>query len=352
MQKVKYQKGLNVPSILISDPTLRDGNHAISHQLSKEQIADYCRLADDAKIPIVEVGHGNGIGASSLQLGESKTTDRVALETARENLKTALLGIHVIPGFATIEKDLKPAIEIGVDVIRVAAHCSEADITERHIKFSRHAGKTVFGVLMMSHMLSPALLAEEASKMESYGAETIILMDSAGYYLPRDVKERVSILLDNLSIPVGFHAHNNLGMAIGNSIAAIEAGATVLDGCIRGFGAGAGNAQLEVMIAVLQRLNIDTGIDLKKLLNLADYAEKKLLPRVPTINSTSIVSGLAGVFSGFMKPVARIAEEYHVDPHDIFVELGRRKIVAGQEDIIIEVAQDLSRDQKNCVVKS
>ena len=336
-------------SILISDPTLRDGNHAIAHQLSKEQIAEYCQLANDAKIPIVEVGHGNGIGASSLQLGESKVSDRVALETARENLKTSLLGIHVIPGFATIEKDLKPAIEIGVDVIRVASHCSEADITERHIKFSRQAGKTVFGVLMMSHMLSPSLLAEEAAKMESYGAETIILMDSAGNYLPRDVKERVSTLLDNLSIPVGFHAHNNLGMGIANSIAAVEAGATVLDGCIRGFGAGAGNAQLEVLIAVLQRLNWDTGIDLKKLLNLADIAEKKLLPRIPTISSTSIVSGLAGVFSGFMKPVARIAEEYQVDPHDIFIELGRRKIVAGQEDIIIEVAQSLSSIEKTAI---
>jgi len=338
-------------SIIISDPTLRDGNHAVAHQLSKEQIAEYCRLADEAHIPIIEVGHGNGIGASSLQLGESKTCDYLALQTARENLKKTLLGIHVIPGFATIEKDLKPAIEMGVDVIRVAAHCSEADITERHIRFSREAGKTVYGVLMMSHMLSPMLLAEEAAKMESYGAERIILMDSAGYYLSQDVKDRVAALLNILSIPVGFHAHNNLGMAIANSIAAAEAGATMLDGCIRGFGAGAGNAQLEVLVAVLQRLKINTNIDLKKLLKLADLAEKTLLPKIPTISSSSIVSGLAGVFSGFMKPVMRIAKEYDVDPFEIFFELGKRKIVAGQEDIIIEIAENLSHQSEKLVME-
>lgn len=332
-----------MPSILISDPTLRDGNHAIAHQMSKQQIAEYCKLADAAKIPIVEVGHGNGIGASSLQLGEAKTSDTIALETARENLTTSLLGIHVIPGFATIKKDLEPAINIGVDVVRVAAHCSEADITERHIKYARDAGKTVYGVLMMSHMLSPVLLAEQASKMEQYGAEKIIFMDSSGNYLPNDVTERVKAMLEVLSIPVGFHAHNNLGMAVANSIAAVDAGATMLDGCIRGFGAGAGNTQLEVLVAVLHRLDYETGIDFYKLLDLADLAEEKLLPKVPTISSVSVVSGLAGVFSGFMKPVARIAKEYSVEARDIFFELGRRKVVAGQEDIIIEVAQELSK---------
>lgn len=328
--------------MLISDPTLRDGNHAIGHQMTKEHIAKYCHLAEAAGIPIIEVGHGNGLGASSLQLGESKTSDRIALETARENLKNSLLGIHVIPGFATIDKDLKNAIAIGVDVIRVASHCSEADLTERHIQFSRESDKTVHGVLMMSHMLSPSLLAEEASKMESYGAQAIIFMDSAGHYLPEEVSERVKALRAVLSIPVGFHAHNNLGMAIANSIAAVKAGATILDGCIRGFGAGAGNAQLEVLVAVLNRLGYQTGIDFYQLLDLADTAEKDLIPKIPTINSTSIVSGLAGVFSGFMKPVARIALEYNLDARDIFFELGKRKIIAGQEDIIIEVAMKLA----------
>ena len=331
--------------ILVSDPTLRDGNHAIRHKLTAEQIAKYCRAADAAGIPIIEVGHGNGVGASSLQLGEATCTDEVALRTARENLKKSKLGVHVIPGFATIEKDLKPAIEYGVDVIRVASHCTEADLTERHIDYARKQDKTVYGILMMSHLVSKEVLLEEAKKMESYGAQALVFMDSAGYYLPSDVKERVETLVSGLNIPVGFHAHNNLGMAIANSVTAVESGAEILDGCARGFGAGAGNAQLEVLVAVLHRMKYQTGIDFYKVLDAADLAEKELMPAPPTISSVSIVSGLSGVFSGFMKPVTRIASEYKLDPRDIFFELGRRKVIAGQEDYIMEVAKDLA--QKN-----
>ena len=330
-------------NILISDPTLRDGNHAIGHQLSAEQIAVYCRAAEAAHVPIVEVGHGNGIGASSLQLGESKCPDETALRAARNNLQNAQLGIHVIPGFATIDKDLSKAIDLGVDVVRVAAHCTEADITQRHIGYARERGKRVFGVLMMSHMARPQILVEEAQKLESYGAEGFIFMDSAGHYLPSDVTARVQLLVEGLRIPVGFHAHNNLGMAIANSIAAVDAGATMLDGCARGFGAGAGNAQLEVLVAVLARMGHETGIDLYKILDAADLAESQLMKSVPTIKSTSIVSGLAGVFSGFMRPVERIAAGYKLDPRDIFFELGRRKVVAGQEDFILEVAAEMAK---------
>lgn len=330
-------------SVLLSDPTLRDGNHAIGHTLTAEQIAAYCEAADKAGIPIVEVGHGNGLGASSLQLGLSKTSDHDALKIARKHLKKSMLGIHVIPGFATIEKDLKPAIDLGVDVIRVASHCSEADITERHIKFARNEGKIVYGVLMMSHMVTPEVLVEEAVKMQAYGAEGMIFMDSAGYYLPHEVTERIKLLVGALSIPIGFHAHNNLGMAIANSVAAVEAGALMLDGCARGFGAGAGNAQLEVLVGVLERMGYKTGVDFYHLLDAADLAERLLMKEIPAIKSTSIVSGLAGVFSGFLKPVSRIAKEFNVDPRDIFFELGRRKIIAGQEDIIIEVASHLAK---------
>lgn len=329
--------------ILISDPTLRDGNHAIQHQLTAEQIAAYCKMADQAGVPIVEVGHGNGVGASSLQLGEAKCPDEIALKVARENLKKSQLGIHVIPGFATIEKNLKPAIDLGVDVIRVASHCTEADLTQRHIEYARTREKTVYGVLMMSHMASPEALVSEAKKMESYGAQGFIFMDSSGHYLPSDVKERVKALKEGLTIPIGFHAHNNLGMAIANSVAAAEAGASLLDGCARGFGAGAGNAQIEVLVAVLHRMGYTTGIDLYKLLDMSDLAEKELIKVIPSIKSTSIVSGLAGVFSGFMKPVERIAKEYHLDPRDILFELGKRKIIAGQEDYILEVAVNLSK---------
>jgi 4-hydroxy 2-oxovalerate aldolase len=327
--------------ILISDPTLRDGNHAVSHKLNLKQIATYAAAADKAKVPIVEVGHGNGLGASSLQVGLSDVTDKEMLETARENLNYSKLGIHVIPGFATIKRDLTQAIEYGVDVIRVAAHCTEADITQRHIGYVRERGKEAYGVLMMSHMASANLLVEEAQKMETYGAEGIIIMDSAGAYLPSDVTEKISALVDGLKIPVGFHAHNNLGLAIANSITAIEAGAKILDGTARGFGAGAGNAQLEALVAVLIKMGYETGIDLYSILDAADIAEKEVMPTIPVIKSESIVSGMAGVFSGFSKQVQRVALEFNVSQRDIYFELGRRKIVAGQEDIIIEVAMDL-----------
>ena len=330
-------------SVVISDATLRDGNHAVAHQLRPEQIAKYCAAADRAGVPIVEVGHGNGVGASSLQLGEAICSDAEMLTAARENLPRAKLGIHIIPGFATVKRDLKPALELGVDVVRVASHCSEADLTDRHIGFAREAGAEVYGVLMMSHMVGVRELVEQGRKMASYGAEMIVFMDSAGNYLPTDVTARVTALVEGVGLPVGFHAHNNLGMGIANSVAAVQAGAAMLDGCARGLGAGSGNAQLEVLVAVLERMGYDTGLDVYGVYDAADLAEDQLMDAVPTISSTSIVSGLAGVFSGFIKPVERIARTYGVDPRDVMFELGRRKIVAGQEDLIIEVADELSR---------
>jgi 4-hydroxy 2-oxovalerate aldolase len=331
-----------MPDLRISDPTLRDGNHAVAHQLSAAQVARYAEAAEAAGIPIVEVGHGNGIGASSLQVGLAREDDATLLRAAREKLSRSLLGIHCIPGFATINKNLKPAIDMGVDVVRVASHCTEADITQRHLGYVRDRGKEAIGVLMMSHMAPVDLLAEQAAKMEAYGAEAIILMDSAGAMLPPDVSERVGTLARQLRIPVGFHAHNNLGMAVANSLAAVEAGATILDATARGFGAGAGNTQLEVLVAVLDKMGLSTGIDLYGVLDLGDLAEAEIMPAVPTIKSISVVSGLSGVFSGFARHVDRVSKQYGVDARDVFFELGRRKILAGQEDIILEVAQMLA----------
>lgn len=332
--------------VIISDATLRDGSHAIFHQLTKEHIAAYAKAADSAGVPIVEVGHGNGLGASSVQVGLSLLDDREMLETARENLAASKLGIHVIPGFATINNDLEAAFKYGVDVVRVACHCTEADITERHISYARECGKEAFGVLMMSHMGSKEVLLDEALKMQSYGAEAIIIMDSAGAYLPSDVQDRISHLVAHLKVPVGFHAHNNLGMSIANSITAVEAGAQIIDGSARGFGAGAGNAQLEVLVAVFEKMGFETSIDLYKVLDAADIIEKEIMQTIPTISSTSIVSGLAGVFSGFSKHVAFASKEYGVDPRDIFFELGKRRVVGGQEDKIVEVALELREKRK------
>jgi len=329
-------------NVLISDPTLRDGNHAVRHQLSRESFVAYCQAAEAAGVPIVEVGHGNGLGASSLLIGECKLSDEEILLISRSSLKKTKLAIHIIPGFCTIKSDLARAVELGVDIFRVGSHCTEADVTDRHIAYARKSGKEAYGVLMMSHMASPKILLEEARKMESYGAEAIVIMDSAGAYFPDDVTQRITTLVDGLSIPVGFHGHNNLGMAVINSVAAVKAGASIIDGSIRGFGAGAGNTQLEVLVAVFERLGFKTGIDLYKILDAADLAEKEFNPVAPFSSPISIVSGLAGVFSGFSKQVARTAEEYRVDPRDIFFELGKRKAVAGQESLIIEVAHQLA----------
>ena len=331
-----------IKKILICDPTLRDGNHAVRHQLSRESFIAYCKAAEAAGVPIVEVGHGNGLGASSLLVGECRLSDEEILTVSRANLSKSRLAIHVIPGFCTIKHDLAMAVEAGVDVFRIASHCTEADITDRHIAYIRQAGKEAFGVLMMSHMASPAVLLEEAKKMESYGAEAIVIMDSSGAYFPSDVTERISTLMDGLSVPVGFHGHNNLGMAVINSVAAVNAGATIIDGTIRGFGAGAGNTQLEVLVAVFERLGFATGIDLYKILDAADIAEKEFNPIAPYISPMSIVSGLAGVFSGFAKHVGQAAKDYNVDARDIFFGLGKRNAVAGQESLIIEVARDLA----------
>lgn len=327
--------------ILISDPTLRDGNHAVQHQLGAEQVRRYAAAANAARVPIVEVGHGNGLGASSLQVGEALLSDREMLRIAREQLTDVKLGAFGIPGFATMRRDLDVALEEGVDVFRVGAHCTEADLTERHITYLREVGKPVFGVLMMCHMASVERLAEEARKMAAYGAQGVIVMDSAGALLIDDVRRRVAALIEATGLDVGFHGHENVSLGVANSLAAVEEGARILDGTARGFGAGAGNTQLEVLVAVLARLGHETGIDLYAMLDAAELAERELLQALPATDSVTIVSGLAGVFSGYSKPVRRIAAEFGVDPRDVFFALGQREVIAGQEDVILEVAAAL-----------
>lgn len=332
--------------VMLHDTTLRDGNHAIRHQLDCDDVIAYCKAAELAGISILEVGHGNGLGASSFQVGLSKLTDREILKIARENLQNSKLAVHMMPGFATISRDLGPALDIGVDLVRLGTHCTEADISERHIRYVIGRSRKVVGSLMMSHMVDKFKLLEEAKKFQEYGALGVSLYDSAGSYLPDDVKEKISYLVNGLEIDVGFHAHNNLGLAIANSIVAVQSGAKIIDGAIVGFGAGAGNAQLEVLVAVFEKLGIETGIDLYRVLDCASLAASSFVKSPPLISPTSIVSGLAGVFSGFSKHVDRAAQQYDVDPRDIFFELGRRKVVGGQEDLILEVAAQLKRNGK------
>lgn len=330
-------------SIAIHDPTLRDGNHAVSHSLSLQDIAAYCRAVDGCGLNVVEVGHGNGLGASSLQLGLARHSDVQMLETARANLAHSRLGVHMIPGFSRLG-DIDTALSIGVDVLRIASHCTEASVTESYIEHARSKGAFVHGVLMMSHMAGAATLLEEALKQQRYGANALVLMDSAGHFDPDSTREKIALLVRELDIPVGFHGHNNLGLAIANSLAAAQAGATIIDGCMRGFGAGAGNTQLEVLCAVLERYGFDTGVNVFDLCravdDLADFAPVKTPTVVKTAN---LISGLYGVCSGFEKHVARAASEFHVEPRKIYEELARCNAVAGQEDLIISVASRLSQ---------
>ncbi|MFH1520272.1 MAG: 4-hydroxy-2-oxovalerate aldolase [Candidatus Micrarchaeota archaeon] len=328
---------------LIIDSTLRDGSHAMRHQLTKENFIDYAKGAEEARIPLMVVGHGNGLGASSIQLGKSAISDQEIIALTKSQLKNTHLGVFIIPGFGTIKNDLEPALVLGAQTVFVASHCSEADVTETHIRYLKNSGVQSIGVLMMSHMLQSKELLEQAAKMQEYGAWGVLLMDSAGVYLTQDVKEKVSTLVDGLSIHVGFHAHNNLGLAISNSLVAFESGASMIDTTSRGLGAGAGNCQLEVFVSILHKMGIQTDINLYRAMDNSEDIVAKFMKKPQVISRTSLASGLAGVFSGFCPIAEKVGKQFNVDPRDILMELGKRKIVAGQEDYIVDVAAELAK---------
>ncbi|MFA6185108.1 MAG: 4-hydroxy-2-oxovalerate aldolase [Candidatus Shapirobacteria bacterium] len=343
-------------NILIIDSTLRDGSHAMSHQFTAQNISDYAKGAELAGTKILVVGHGNGLGASSLQLGQSLLSDKKMLTTAKKELTKTKLAVLLIPGYGTIKENIEPAISYGIDVLIVASHCTEANITKQHIQYGLNKGLEVYGVLMMSHMISADLLLKQALLMQEYGVKGVILMDSAGAYLPEDVTKKISSLVKGLKIEVGFHAHNNLGLAIANSLTAIKAGATILDVTSRGLGAGAGNCQLEVLAAILQKMDIKTNLDLYKLMDNSENIIAKLMKHPQVINNVTLTSGLAGVFSGFAPHVIKAANRFNVDARDILIELGKKKVVGGQEDIIIDVATFLKQKkdlkENNCNIES
>lgn len=324
------------------DSTLRDGSHAIKHQMSKETIASYCEAMDDAGMYTIVVGHGNGLGASSLQVGLSKLTDPEMLAAAREHLKYTRLGVYMIPGFGTIKDNIDPALEIGVDLFKIGCHCTEADVTRQHIEYIRDKGKEIYGILMNYHMASTDRILEEAKKMQSYGANGIILMDSAGASTPEMVRKTISMLVDNLYVLVGFHPHNNMGLAVSNAYTAIKEGARIIDGTLRGFGAGAGNVQLEALSALLTKEGYELGQNLYQMMDISEQIVRPVMNEDRALTDVSIVSGMAGVFSSFKTQVLAASEDFGVDPRDIFMELGRRKVVGGQEDMVVAVAEELS----------
>jgi 4-hydroxy 2-oxovalerate aldolase len=326
----------------ITDTTLRDGSHPMRHQFTVEQVRAVVTALDRANVPVIEVTHGDGLAGSSIQYGPSQENEMELISAARECVQNAKIAALLIPGIGTRE-ELKEATARGIQVVRIATQCTEADISEQHFGMAKEAGLEAVGFLMMAHMIPPAALAEQARLMEAYGADCVYVVDSAGAMLPSDAGARVSALKERLQIQVGFHAHNNLGLAIGNTLAALEAGADQIDGTLRGLGAGAGNAPTELIAAVLDRLEINPGLDVFALMDAAEYVVKPIMPFQPMPDRDSITIGYAGVYSTFLLHAQRIGEMFGIDPRDILVELGRRKAVAGQEDWIMDVALDLAK---------
>ncbi|MCC7355318.1 MAG: 4-hydroxy-2-oxovalerate aldolase [Anaerolineae bacterium] len=327
--------------IRVVDTTLRDGMHSVGHQFTPEQMAGIASGLDAAGIYAIEVSHGDGLGGSSIQYGRAAASDAEYLQAVALVLRRSRLAVLLLPGIG-VKEDIDKAAALGATVARVATHVTEADIAEQHIGLAKKRGMEVIGFLMMAHMAPADVMVQNARLMEAYGADYVYVVDSAGYLLPPDVTERVVALKQSLNCKVGFHAHNNLGLAIGNCLAAVEAGADILDGSLRAMGAGGGNAPTETLIAVLSRLGIDTGVDLYSIMDAAKRIDpfKQMQKQGP---DATLMLGYAGVYSSFLLHTARAAERFNVDPRDILVELGRRRIVGGQEDMIIDIAYELSQ---------
>jgi 4-hydroxy 2-oxovalerate aldolase len=329
----------------ITDTSLRDGSHPMRHQFTIEQVRAVAQALDEAGVPVIEVTHGDGLAGSSLQYGFSHTSEMELISEARSVCQRARIAVLLIPGIGTVN-ELKEAMQRGAQVVRIATQCTEADISEEHFEIAKKLGMETVGFLMMAHMRPPQELARQARLMESYGADCVYVVDSAGAMLPQDAYARVKALKEALSIQVGYHAHNNLGVAIGNSLAALEAGADQLDGCLRGLGAGAGNAPTELLAAVLEKLGLNPGLDLYKLMDAAEYVILPMMPYQPLPSREAITIGYAGVYSTFLLHAQRAGERYGIDPRIILTELGRRQAVAGQEDWILDVALELARDSQ------
>lgn len=331
--------------IKIVDTTLRDGSHAVSHSFTVEQATAIAGGLDKVGVSLIELSHGDGIAGSSINYGFSKVPEMELLSAASKVVKNAKLTVLLLPGIGTIE-DLQQAKDNGAQAVRVATHVTEADIAIQHIKYAKSIGMMAVGFLMMSHMASPEKIVEQAKIFVDCGADYINLADSAGHMVPDDVRARISALKNSIDIPIGFHSHNNLGLSVANSIAAVEEGASYIDATCRGLGAGAGNTQNEVLCAVLDRLGYDTGVDLYGIMDVAEEIVEPIMQRPQVVNTASLMLGYAGVYSSFLLHTYRAAEKFHLNPRDILVELGRRGMVGGQEDMIIDVAFELSQ-QKN-----
>ena len=330
--------------VTIHDMSLRDGMHPKRHRISIDEMISIARGLDEAGVPMIEVTHGDGLAGASVNYGFPAHSDEEYLRAVRPHVKNAKISALLLPGIGTVP-DLMMAHDCGVDMVRVATHCTEADVSEQHIKKSSELGLDTVGFLMMSHMLDPKGLIEQAKLMEGYGANCIYITDSAGYMLPDDVKSRLGAVREALNdeTELGFHGHHNLAMGVANSIAAVEVGANRIDGSAAGMGAGAGNTPLEVFVAVTNRMGIETGVDLFKLMDVAEDLVYPIQDIPVRIDRDALTLGYAGVYSSFLLFAKRAQERYGVQSREILVELGKRGMVGGQEDMIEDVALEMAK---------
>lgn len=335
----------NARDIFITEVALRDGSHAIAHQYTVEQVLKVAKALNDAGVPYIEVSHGDGLAGSSMQYGLSRTNEMELIEAAVSVADKAKIAVLLLPGIGTV-KELKEAANLGANMARVASHVTEADVSPQHIYAAKELGMETVGFLMMSHMAEVDKLVEQAKLMESYGADTVYVVDSAGALLPDQVRERIRALKQHVGVNIGFHGHNNLSLAMANSLVAIEEGATRIDGSVRCLGAGAGNTQTEVLVAVLDRMGIQTGVDVYKMMDLAEEIVAPILQTPQEITRDSLVLGFAGVYSSFALHAKRAASKFGIDSRDILIELGKRKVVGGQEDMIVDVAAEIAKAKR------
>jgi 4-hydroxy-2-oxovalerate/4-hydroxy-2-oxohexanoate aldolase len=332
--------------VLLHDMCLRDGMHAKREQISVEQMVKVATALDAAGVPLIQVTHGGGLGGNSLQHGFALASNEEYLQAVVPLMKQAKVSVLLIPGLGTM-RELKSAYECGARSVHVATHCTEADTSPQHIAYARELGMDTTGFLMMAHLNDADGLARQGKLMESYGAQTIYVTDSAGNRLPADVKARVAALRAVLKpeTEIGFHGHHNLGMGIANSIAAIEAGASRIDGSVAGLGAGAGNTPLEVFLAVCDRMGIVTGVDLFKLMDVAEDVIVPMMDHIVRVDRESLTLGFAGVYSTFLLHAKRAEKRFGVPARDILVELGRKKMIGGQEDMIEDTAMTMAKER-------
>jgi 4-hydroxy-2-oxovalerate/4-hydroxy-2-oxohexanoate aldolase len=338
--------------ITVHDMTLRDGMHPKRHQMTLEQMKSVACGLDAAGVPLIEVTHGDGLGGSSVNYGFPAHTDEEYLSTVIPLMKQARVSALLLPGIGTVDH-LKMAHDLGVSTIRVATHCTEADVSEQHISMARKMGMDTVGFLMMAHMNSAEGLVKQARLMEGYGANCIYITDSAGYMLPQDVKERLSAVRQALKpeTELGFHGHHNLAMGIANSLAAVEVGANRIDAAAAGLGAGAGNTPMEVLVAVCARMGIETGVDVFKIQDVAEDLVVPLMDFPIRIDRDALTLGYAGVYGSFLLFAKRAEAKYGIPARELLLELGRRGMVGGQEDMIEDTALTMVRERQKLAPK-